>query len=418
MSRSFYNLELEKDVLGCMVRDNSIIVNVANYLRVEDFSQETNRRLFSAAISLAQDKKVVDITTLLVLNVAAPEYVATLSDVVATGSNWEFYAKKVKQLSLCRQFQAILSDGVGYDEESVLEKITTTAQNALKLADQAGASTKVKTFRDVMPKVCDLLSYACKHPGQLWGKDTGLNNLNEYISGIQNEYYLIAARPSQGKTTLGLQIAIKMARDGSPGVFFQLEMTDTAIALRAISQQSGVNSKLIKSGLVTEGTPYMRVAQAMNELREIKLAIEDKVKEIHEIAARIRYLVRCEGYQWAMIDHVSKITTKNNRVPRHEQYAEISGILQDLRTELNIPIIALAQLRRDAEGKMPTLADLRESGSFEQDADTIIFIHRDRETDSDEIDTDLFVAKQRDGAIGIAKTTFYTNVITFKDRQK
>ncbi len=758
----FSDPELEKAVLGCMVVDNSVIVNVANFLQDDDFSQESHRRIFKGILSLNSEKRPVDIVILATMNLAEPGYIATLSDIVPTGANWDHYARKVKNLSLCRKFYAILEGNKNYNEENILERITETAKSALELADRAGASTKVKTFRDVMPRICDKLSYAIKHKGELWGYDTGLKNLNEYLCGIQSEYIIIGARPSQGKaqplnakiktidgwkrmgdiaigdklasvdgkdsvvtgvypqgikdvykitfsdgrtvecsgehlwtvtnsrwreptktvdtnfliqslkasrnrkrisiplvngdfgvdegitvdpfllglllgdgcltkntvgfttadkevleavtslagdgtkvtkngkydyriskkkhgpeltklssdlsdlglkgtnsftkfiprnylnasravriklfrglissdgeigkngtvsfstsgehlkdgiielarslgviceakerytrftykgikkqgaksfrinllmnnemkeevlflprhierinhkktrnslltitkiekvrsdevqcimvshpshtyitdnyvvthnTALGLQLGINMAKKGNKGVFFQLEMSDEAITFRAISSESGINIKMLKGGLIDSGRPLEKVQRAMSDLADVPMAIEDNIKEIHEICSRIRYLVRCEDYKWAMIDHLSKVTTSNNRVPKVEQSSEISGMLQDLRKELNIPIIALAQLRRDAEGKTPCLADLRDSGSYEQDADTIIFIDKERADDKscNSIPTDLIIAKQRDGAVGVAKTIFFPQMVTFKD---
>jgi replicative DNA helicase len=752
--------EIEKAVIACMVVDNSVIMNVANFLQDDDFSQETHRKLYKGILALNAEKRPVDVMVLLGLKIAEAAYIASLTDVVPSGSNWDFYAKKVKGYSLCRKFSAILESGKSFNEETVLERIADTARSALELADRAGASTKVKTFREVMPRICDRLSYAIQHKGELWGYDTGLSNLNDYLCGIQSEYIIIGARPSQGKaqplnakiktvdgwkqmgdiaigdklasidgkesivtgiypqgikdvyrvtfsdgrttecsgehlwtvnnsrwtepdktvdtnfliqslkasrnrkrisiplvngdfgndvgitidpwllgvligdgcltkntirfttadkevldrvselsgvdtkitqngkydyrivkekhgheftdlsiklsemgligtnsftkfipknylsasrdvriallsglitsdgeigkngtisfsttseklkdgvidlsrslgviceakerytrftykgvkkqgaksfrinllmnnkmkeevlfltrhrerinhkrarnslltitkiekvrddkvqcimvshqshtyitdnyivthnTALGLQLALTMAKKGHKGVFFQLEMSDEAITFRAISSESGINIKMLKSGFVDSGKPLEKVQRAMTNLVDIPIAIEDNVKEIHEICARIRYLVRCEDYKWAMIDHLSKVTTSNNRVPKVEQASEISGMLQDLRKELNIPIIALAQLRRDAEGKTPCLADLRDSGSYEQDADTIIFIDREREHDANTIPTDLIIAKQRDGAVGVAKTVFFPQMVTFKD---
>lgn len=409
------DIELEQILLACMVMDNSIIINVTNYISDDDFTQESHRKIFKAVMTLHSDKKAVDIVTLTLMQIVPPVQIAALSDLVPSGANWDFYAKKIKRLSLCRKFRELIQESQDYNEETILERISETARNALSLADKAGSSTRVKTFRDIMPRMCDRLAFAVQNKGQLWGYDTGLANLNEYLCGIQKEYIIIGARPSQGKTALGLNLAVNMAKKGHAGIFFQLEMSDEAITFRAISSESGINIKMLKGGFITSGKPLEKVQRAMTELAEIPIAIEDNIKEIHEIASRIRYLVRCEGYKWAMIDHASKLETKNCKVPRHEQYSEISGIIQDLRKELDIPIILLAQLRRDSEGKTPCLADLRESGSFEQDADTVIFIDKERENDATAIPTDLIIAKQRDGAIGIAKTMFFPQMVTFKD---
>jgi len=413
----YADLELEKAVLGCMVVDNSIILNVANFLQDDDFTQETNRKIYRAIIGLNAEKRAADIVALGVMNLGNPGYIATLSDVVPSGVNWDFYAKKVKNLSLCRQFSGILQEGIDTSERDVLEKINNTARRMLSLADRSGASTKVKTLKEVMPRICDRLTEATKHKGELWGIDTGFQNLNEYLCGFQAEYIIIGARPSIGKSAFGMNMAVNMAKKKHKGVYFQLEMTDEAMTFRAISSESGINMKMIKGGFIDSGKPLQKVMGAMETLADLPLAIEDGMSDIHDIAARIRYLVRCEGYEWAMIDHLSIVRTRNNRVPRNEQHIEISGIIRDLRKELRIPIICLAQLGRGTEGKPPSLADLRETGSYEQDADTVMFLHRDRAEDMNvtAIPTDLIISKQRDGACGTVKLIFMPQIVAFKD---
>lgn len=413
----FADLELERCVLGSMLIDNSVIVNIANYIGTDDFSSETNRKIYKGILELNASGKPADIVALNFMNLSEPVYIAELTDTVATGAQWEFYSKKLKTLSLVRSYFGVIEKYKGVNEQNILESIGDVSRELLRLADKSGSSAKVKTLKDVMPAVCDRLSYATKHKGELFGLDTGFKQLNEYLGGLQPGYVFIGARPSVGKTACGMNIAVNMAKKGIKGVIFQLEMSDEAIAFRAISSEAGISMGLIKGGFIDSGTPLNRVIRAMETIGELPLAIEDNMSEIHEIEARIRYLVRCEGYQFAMIDHFSIIKTKNNRVQRHEQYTEISGIIRDLRRELKIPIIVLAQLRRDAEGKVPTLADIRETGSAEQDADTVIFIHRDRQEDigQTEIPAEFIIAKQRDGACGTIPMTFYPQMVKFAD---
>ena len=416
----FCDLELERCVIGTMLMDNSIVVNVANYVNADDFSVETNRAIFRAILKLHSEKRAIDIITLNTMKVAMPGYIAELTDIVATGANWDFYAGKLKTLSLVRNFYSILEKHKGMNELNILEGIGDMSRDLLKLADKSGSSAKVKTLRDVMPAVCDRLAYAVEHKGQLFGYDTGWKHINDYIGGLQEGYIIIGARPSVGKTSAGMNLSINLAKNKSKGVIFQLEMSDEAIAFRAISSESGISMSLIKGGFVDNGKPLLRVQEAMETVARLPIAIEDRMNEIHEMEARIRYLVRCEGYKWVMIDHFSLITTKNNRIPRHEQFTEISGIIRNLRKELKIPIVVLFQLRRDAEGKKPSLADLRETGSAEQDADVIIFIHRERQEDltQTEIETDFIIAKQRDGPCGVAKMTFFPQMVRFSDSKQ
>jgi replicative DNA helicase len=421
---TLYDLELERAVLGSMLMDNSVIVNVSNYLQPEDFSSETYKSIYRAILSLNTAKRPADIVALCTMGCADPVIIAGLTDVVPSGSNWDFYSKGVKGYAIIRELSnqtRIIQNDInkitkGRDFTSECLGVLESAIKRLAgISNRAGSSTKTKMIRDIMPRVCDRFSEAIKHKGQLWGYDTGFNQLNEYLGGLQPEFYIIGARPGQGKSTLGMNLAINLAKRGYKGVYFQLEMKDEAMVIRSIASESGINANLIKGGYIDTGRPLEKVMRAMDNLAELPIAIEDNIKEIHDIAARIRYLVLCEDYKWVIIDHLAITETRNNKVPRREQFCEISGIFRDLRKELEIPIVGLTQVSRDADKKEPTLANLRESGSFEQDADTVMFINRETDDckDKDEVPTDLIIAKQRDGATGKIKLLFLPKTVTF-----
>lgn len=420
----YYDEELEKALLACMIRSNGIIIDVANFIQPDCFYLETNRRIFNAIVEMGTNKMPVDIVAIASKRCADPVYIAGLTDVVPTGANWEFYARKVKGLYIARELTSSANQIIldvqkavngGKIEDDITDIADINAKNATEIADRVGASTKVKTLRDIMPLVCDRLAYAMKHPGELLGIDSGLKNLNDYTSGIQNEFIVIGARPSIGKSALGVQIGLNMAKKKNKGILFQLEMSDEAMGMRIVSSESGVNNQLMKSGLIREGAVLQKIENAMMTAMDYPMAVEDRIKEIHDIAARIKYLVRCEGYTWVMIDHFSKIQNRNAKLQRHEQYIEISNTLAELSHTLKIPVILLTQLRNEAEGKEPNIADISETKALNQDADTIMFIHRDRVENADSIPTDLIIAKQRDGDIGRAKLVFLPKTARFVD---
>lgn len=425
MAMKYYDEEIERALIGCMILSNGIIIDVANFLQPECFYLETNRRIFNAIVEMSDKKMPVDIVALASKRCAEPGYIVELTDVVSSGANWEFYARKVKGYYIARELkassEAIISEieialNGGKIEDDIVAIAGKASRKSAEIADSVGSSTKVKMLRDVMPRVCDRLDYAIKHPGELLGMDSGLKNLNHFTSGIQNELIVIGARPSLGKTTIGVQIGCSMARAGNKGIFFSLEMSDESIAMRIVSTESGINSQLMKSGLIREGRSLDKIMVAMENAASWPFAIEDRMYEIHDIAARIRYLVRCEGYKWVLIDHFSCIEVRDSKLPRHEQFIEISKILANLRKTLKIPVILLTQLKNEAEGKEPTISDIAETKALNQDADTIMFIHRDRTENVDAIDTDLIIRKQRDGAIGRAKLVFFPGTTKFVDR--
>lgn len=420
----YCDLESEQAVLGSMMMDNSVITNVSNYLQSEDFSAETNRKIYRAIIELNTENRPADVVSLGTTQCAPPAIIAGLTSIVASGSNWDFYAKKVKGYAILRELDSkakrIQADIAGVQkgrefDKDALAVLERSTKDIAEISNRAGSSTKTKTIKDIMPRVCDRFTYAIKHKGELWGYDTGYPQLNEYIGGLQKEFYIIGARPGQGKSTLGMCLAVNLAKQGLKGIYFQLEMKDEAMVIRSIASESGINANLLKGGYIDSGKPLEKVMRAMDALSSLPIAIEDRMKDVNDIAARIRYLVRCEGYKWAMVDHLAIVETRNNKVPRREQFAEISGVFRDLRKELEIPIVTLAQVNRNADGKEPTLATLRESGNFEQDADTVMFLNRDGEDTKglDEVPTDLIIAKQRDGAIGRIKLLFLPKTVTF-----
>lgn len=421
----YYDEEIERALLGCMIWSNGIIIDVANFLQPDCFYLETNKRIFNAIIEMAEKKMPVDIVALASKRCAEPGYIAELTDVVSSGANWEYYAKKVKGYYVARELNRTVDDlkaeidtalSGGKIEDDIVTIADKASRRTAEIADSVGASTRVKTLRDIIPRVCDRIEYAIKHPGELLGIDSGLKNLNAYTSGIQNELIVIGARPSVGKSALGVQIASNMSKRGNKGILFQLEMSDEAVAMRIVSSESGINNQLIKSGMVREGRVLDKIMLSMENMATWPFAIEDRIKEIHDMAARIRYLVRCEDYKWVMIDHFSKIQNRNTKLQRHEQYIEISNTLADLSHSLKVPIVLLAQLNRQVEGKEPSIADIGETKALEQDADTIMFIHREREENAESIETDLIIAKQRDGAIGRAKLVFFPGTTKFADR--
>jgi replicative DNA helicase len=425
MAMKYYDEEIERALLGCMIWSNGIIIDVANFLQPECFYLETNKRIFNAIVEMADKKMPVDIVALASKRCSEPGYIAELTDVVSSGANWEFYARKVKGYYIARELKrtsAELQEEIdnalkgGKIEDDVVTIADRFSKRSAEIADSVGASTRVKMLRDIMPLVCDRLDYAIKHPGELIGMDSGLRNLNHFTSGIQKELIVIGARPSIGKSALGVQLAMNMARKGNKGILFQLEMSDEAVAMRIVSNESGINNQLMKSGLIREGRILDKITGAMEMVGSWPFAIEDRIKEIHDMAARIRYLVRCEEYKWVMIDHFSKIQNRDSKKQRHEQYIEISNTLADLSHMLKIPIVLLAQLNRQVEGKEPSIADIGETKALEQDADTIMFIHREREENADSVDAELIIAKQRDGAIGRAKLVFFPGTTKFSDR--
>ena len=246
--------------------------------------------------------------------------------------------------------------------------------------------------------------------------------MNNILDGLQNEYIILGARASVGKSALSMNIAREIAKNGKKVAYFSLEMSAEMLTRRLISDVGSIPAGVFKSGLLTE-RDVQKIDEASQKIYELPLYILDKTRgRFDKIVAQCRYLVRSLGVEVIFIDHASLIKHSNFAMKRHEQYSQISNEIQSLQRELNVPIVLVAQLGRGAEGEMPTLSDLRESGTFEQDADCVILLHRSRavEKSDNSIPTLAYVAKNRNGACGYARLLFqpfYSRFVSISENE-
>jgi replicative DNA helicase len=253
------------------------------------------------------------------------------------------------------------------------------------------------------------------------GIPTGFTELDNMTSGFQNsEFIVIGARPSVGKTALALTMAtnISVAHKVAAG-FFSLEMSDMALMQRMVAAEARISSQTIRTGMLKQ-SDFANLTSAAGRIYEAPLWISDAPSmRLLDLRAQARRMVSQHGVRIIFVDYISLISNENMDLPRHEQIAEISRSLKALARELNIPVVALSQVSRDTEGKRPMLSNIRESGSIEQDADVVIFLHRERNLEQattealDVIPTDLIVAKQRNGPVGTIKVAFIPRYTKF-----
>ncbi|MDR1374757.1 MAG: DnaB-like helicase C-terminal domain-containing protein, partial [Treponema sp.] len=260
------------------------------------------------------------------------------------------------------------------------------------------------------------------------GIPSGFDALDALTSGFQaSEFIIIGARPSVGKTALALSMAANMSIHNKKSIgFFSLEMSGLSLIKRMISSESGVAAEKIRTKLL-KPSDFQSITDAAGRIYDAPFYIVDMPgMTLMDLRTQARRLRSQEKVEIIFIDYLGLIVSENSRLPRYEQFAEISRSLKSLARELAIPLVALSQLRRDAEGKQPTLADIRESGSIEQDADVILFLHRDRESDKkagganqgNDIKTELIVAKQRNGPVGIVDIAFVPSFAKFANLSK
>ncbi len=413
-----HNLEAEQATLGALLLDAEAVGTVIRFLRPDSFYSLQNQKIFQAIISLYGKGQRSDLITLteelrqtgLLDAAGGPGYIASLTDIVPTSANVEYYARVVLESSVRRSLlkisYKIISDA--HDESTASRAVLEEAQKQIFELTDANQLATFKTPKELIPRVIEAIEKLYHTKDAFTGIPSGLIELDQMTSGFQkSELIIIGARPSVGKTALALSMAAHTAiKEKIPTAFFSLEMSDMQLMQRLISSEARISSQNIRTGLL-KMSDFQSIQDAAGHIYDAPLYIVDMPNmKLLDLRAMCRRLRAQFDVQIIFIDYLTLISSENSMIPRHEQIAEISRSLKSLARELNIPVVALSQVRRDAEGKRPMLADLRESGSIEQDADVVMFLHRERvasgkDGDRDQaIETELIVAKQRNGPIG------------------
>jgi replicative DNA helicase len=277
---------------------------------------------------------------------------------------------------------------------------------------------------EVLKETIVAIDKVLKSKKQITGIPTGFESLDQYTSGFQpSEFIVIGARPSIGKTALALNMVSSMSIGKNiPSAFFTLEMSDLALTQRIISSEAMVESNALRSGFMTPGD-YTRILHACEKMYEAPLYIVDMPNmKLLDLRAQARKLRSQQKVEIVFVDYLGLIGSENYNLPRYEQISEISRSLKSLARELKVPIVVLCQLTREAERERPNLSNLRDSGSIEQDADVVMFLHRDRVSDKktnepvpqgEGLPTDLIIAKQRNGPVGTVKLALMSRFAKF-----
>lgn len=429
-----HNDEAETATLGALLLDPEAISLVLRYLRAEDFYKTAHQKAFKGIISLFTRGEVIDLLTLTeelrkegeLDSVGGPAYVSALTSAVPTSANVEYYAKIVQGTSIRRNLLRIAGEiiATAHDDSQDSRVIIEEAEKRIfEITDRQQAGS-IKSAREIVLKTIEAIEKLYHTKDSYTGIPSGFSDLDNLTSGFQkSEFIVIGARPSVGKTALATTMAAHIAiHNKVPVGFFTLEMSDMALMQRILSSEARLDSKRLRAGLLRPAD-FHHISEAAARIYEAPLYIDDtpnmKLLDLRAQARRMKFQM---GVQLIFVDYIGLIEpeTKGN-VPRHEQVAEISRSLKALARELDMPIVTLSQVGRQSEGKAPSLADLRESGSIEQDADVVMFLHRLRESDRDAeqsgrttVETDLIIAKQRNGPVGTVKIAFLPQYTKFE----
>jgi replicative DNA helicase len=427
-----HNIEAEIATIGAMLLDTEAISTVIQYLRPDDFYKGSHNKIFQGILNLSNRGEAVDLITLseelksngIIDECGGAAYISRLTSMVPTSANVEYYAKLVHACSIRRKLAKIASKIIAFsfdDTVDVRYTIEEAEKEIFELID-TGHSGSYISIKEIIPKTIDAIEKLYHTKESYTGVPTGFPELDNLTKGFQpSELIIIGARPSVGKTALALTMAANISiKYKKPVGFFTLEMSGQALAQRLVSSEARLDFSRLRSGLLRPAD-FHNLTEAAGKIYEAPLYIEDtpniRLLDMRALARRMRSKQRVEII---FIDYLTLIRSENSGIPRHEQIAEISRSLKALARELDIPIVALSQVKREVQGGRPTLADIRESGSIEQDADVVIFLHRKMKIDRDaqeevtDIETELSIAKQRNGPVGILKIAFIPRYTKFE----
>ncbi|HWK00898.1 MAG TPA: replicative DNA helicase [Xanthobacteraceae bacterium] len=464
-----HNIEAEQALLGAILVNNEAFYRVSDFLEPKHFFEPIHQKIYEVTAGIIRAGKVATPVTLKtflppdadVAGMSPAIYLARLAAEATTVINAADYGRTIYDLSTRRDLIRIGEDMVNLAYDAPVDfaphvQIDDAERRLYELAETGRYDGGFLKFSDALKDAVDLASKAYQRDGHLSGIGTGLSKLDLLMGGLQkSDLIIIAGRPAMGKTALATNIAYSIAADyrGDPrpdgsietvsgGVvgFFSLEMSAEQLATRILSEQTEISSSKVRRGDITE-EEFSKLAAAAQTMQSIPLFIDDTGGlSIAQLTARARRLKRQRGLDLMVVDYLQLLTGSSRRASegRVQEVTEITTGLKALAKELEIPIIALSQLSRQVEArddKRPQLADLRESGSIEQDADVVMFVYREEyylknrepregseewfkwetEMKMAENRAELIIGKQRHGPTGTVKTVFEPMFTRFSD---
>jgi replicative DNA helicase len=425
------NTEAEASLLGALLIDSDAIVKVADIVRPGDFYDERHARIYEAALQLYEKHSPIDVLTLsdqlrntgMLDMVGGASYLTELTNFVPTASHADRYANIIAEKSMRRKMIKASQDitKLGFDESQTLQELVESAETRLFEVSQRQVKQDMASIETVLSASFDRLDELHKDKGKLRGVPTGFKDLDNILAGLQpSDLFILAARPSMGKTALSLNLAHNVAvKANMPVLFFSLEMSKEQLVDRLLSAEAQVDAWALRTGNLTDDD-FERIGQAMGTLSEAQIFIDDSPGiTVSDMRTKARREAHQRPLGLIIVDYLqlmsggARFSGDGNRV---QEISEISRGLKGIARELNVPVIALSQLSRSVESRspqIPQLADLRESGSIEQDADVVAFIYREEyynpDTEKKNI-TSILIKKHRNGPTG--------DVDLYFDRQK
>lgn len=389
------NLEAESSLLGALLIDTDAIVKVADIIRTEDFYETKHQKIYAGIKKLYESHTPIDVLTLTdqlrnsnqLEEIGGAQYLTELTNYVPTAAHSAQYAEIVASKALRRRLIKASQDitNFGYDEDQSLQNLIEQAEARLFEVSQQHVKQDIVSMEQILVESFDRLDELHKDKGTIRGVPTGYRDLDNVLAGFQkSDLFILAARPSMGKTAMVLNLAHNVAtKAGLPVLIFSLEMSKEQLVDRILSKESGVDAWDLRTGNLTD-EDFEKIGQAMGTLSEAPIYIDDSPGiTVSDLRTKARREAHLRPLGLIIVDYLqlmsggSKFGGDGNRV---QEISEISRGLKSIARELNVPLIALSQLSRSVESRnpqIPQLSDLRESGSIEQDADVVAFLYRE-----------------------------------------
>jgi len=433
------NIEAEQSILGSILIDKDAIVRISDIIKPDDFYKETHAIIFDAMQELYEKREPLDVLSLSnrleekgqLEQIGGRGYLVSLANTVPSAAHVENYAQIVqKKATLRRLLEASheinnLASQMSEDTEALLDK----AEQKIFAISQKYLKKKFLPIKSILTEAFDRIDDLHKESGKLRGIPTGYAELDNKLAGLQkSDLIVLASRPSMGKTSLALDIARQIAtRAKVPVGIFSLEMSKEQLVDRMLCAEANVDLWKMRTGRLSEDEDFTNIGHAMGTLSEAPIFIDDSATaNIMEIRTKARRLQSEKNLGLLIVDYLQLMEGRSGTENRVQEVSEITRSLKAVARELNIPVIAISQLSRAVEARpsnVPKLADLRESGSIEQDADVVIFIYREAMYKKDlpperKNLAEVYIAKHRNGPTGMIELFFDENKVSFKNLER
>ncbi|TEB04166.1 Replicative DNA helicase [Pelotomaculum schinkii] len=425
------NIDAEQSVLGAILIDREAIYKAMRVLQPGDFYRESHRTIYEAMLFLNEAGSPVDLITLSdqlrqqgdLEKVGGVAAIATLAEMVPTAANVEYYARIVEEKSLLRTLINLSTRiaGMGYEEHEEPEKLIAEAEQMIMELGNRRTSQAFFTIKEIFLQTFPHLEFLYNNRGVVTGVPTSFGDLDQICCGFQpSDFIILAGRPSMGKTSLGLCIGYNAAmKHNIPVAVFSLEMSKEQLAQRILCAEAKVDQQRLRNGTIDE-EDWLKLHETAGKMAKAPIYIDDTPGiSIRQLRAKARQLKSEKGLGLIVIDYLQLLQGSRRSENRQQEISEISRSLKGLAKELQIPVLALAQLSRSVEqrpNKRPVMSDLRESGSLEQDADLVMFIYRDEyynpESEKKGI-AEVIISKHRNGPVGSVELVFLKEYTKF-----